>query len=782
MYQSHVYLEVRILFSSNKNVFTSNEKNNSFSIDNNVLQRVHTLSSALNCKWREKTFFEKQTSTANFPQDLGISGISLLVAENGHFDIEFHSRKKAIHIEEIRIEEDAGRLTHSEGKTRMDYTNAGMPSIRIKTSHNIELGEEAFLFLEGIKRLLQYLKLTEDVSVDSAIRCNAYVSLAKYPDSPSYYIKLRNLNSFNFARKAINSELSRQEDILVSGGKVASESRLWNERQNITEPYKSRQNVSKFEPLIINNEKVYFSSNLKFENVHKNELPEARAKRLAETYGFSKTRSSIICDEKQKADFFETCVSLGAKPTDTAHWMTSELQKLQKKGDNILKNITPEFFAFIIKLFSEKKISSSIAKQLLQEVAETGKNPEILLKENNLELITKDEDLIPVIQSVIKSNPKEVEKLKNGDMAPLEFLTGLVMKKTNKKAEPVRVKHLLKKELNINLIYIFSLGGTISANTRNDGAVAAANTDEAVLKSILSDYSGSTRYQIVSLGHLLSEEIEPSDWAVLIAEISNKINTGTANGIIVTHGTDTLSYTAALLFWLFSDSDVPIVLTASSKTPDTSDEAKNNLMLAMETATKEKSGVYVSFGEKILSPLNLKFINTSPTGFVNWNMKSPIFTKSGSLAQHFSGITDLDPFVLKQVLKEAADSMIVCKVYPGLKMDLYTSLIKEGISNFILELYETGTGSMRRTDYSLKSLLIKGRKNDCRFFCTSQQESPINFSQYSTSRRVWREGAVPMGRLTTESAVALYFATSLVADSQEEFDTFMESYAELYQS
>ena len=187
MYQSHVYLEVRILFSSNKNVFTSNEKNNSFSIDNNVLQRVHTLSSALNCKWREKTFFEKQTSTANFPQDLGISGISLLVAEDGHFDIEFHSRKKAIHIEEIRIEEDAGRLTHSEGKTRMDYTNAGMPSIRIKTSHNIELGEEAFLFLEGIKRLLQYLKLTEDVSVDSAIRCNAYVSLAKYPDLPSYY-------------------------------------------------------------------------------------------------------------------------------------------------------------------------------------------------------------------------------------------------------------------------------------------------------------------------------------------------------------------------------------------------------------------------------------------------------------------------------------------------------------------------------------------------------------------------------------------------------------------
>ena len=786
MYQSYVYLEVRILFSSKRNVFEKNDKPTSYSVEDKVLQNVHILSKALNCKWKEKAFFEKQLSNPAIPENLGLTGLSLLVAENGHFDIEFHSRKKAIHIEEIRIEEDAGRLTHSEGKTRMDYTNAGMPSIRIKTSHNIELGEEALLFLEGIKRLLQYLQLTDNISLDAAIRCNAYVSLSKYPDLPSYYVKLRNLNSFNFVRKAINSELSRQEDILVSGGKVISESRLWNERQNITEPYKSRQeNTSRqFEPLLFQDEKIYLKSNISFENFSKNELPEARCKRLAETYGFSKTRASIICDEKQQADFFETCVKLGGNPTDIAHWMTSELQKLQKKGDsgNILKKITPEYFVFIIKLFSEKKINSSIAKQILQSVAETGKNPEIILREKNLEIITKDEELIPIIDSIIKSNPKEVEKLKNGDMAPLEFLTGLVMKKTSQKADPQRVKTLLKNQLNINLIYILSLGGTISANTRKDGAVAPTSTDEAVLKSILADYSGKTRYQIVSLGHLLSEEIEPRDWAVLIAEISNKINTGTANGIIVTHGTDTLSYTAALLFWLFSDSGVPIVLTASSKTPDTSDEAKNNLMLAMEIASKEKNGVYVVFGEKILSPLNLKFVNTSLNGFENWNMKNPIFEKSGSLALQFAGFSDLDSFVLKQILKEAADSMIVCKVYPGLRAELYTSLIQEGVSHFILELYETGTGSMRGTDYSLKSLLLKGRKKDCRFYCTSQQESPINFSEYSTSRRVWREGAVPMGRLTTESVVALYFAISLVADTQEEFDTFMESYAELYQN
>jgi len=782
MYQSHVYLEVRILFSSSKNVFKNSIP---FSVDSNVLKKVHTLASALNCKWNEQPFLEKQISNQNLPSDLNLTGFSLSVAKNGYFDIEFHSRKKAIRIEEIRLEEDTGRLTHCDGKTKMDYSYAGMPSIRIKTTGNIELGEEALIFLEGIRRLLQYLQLTEDIPLDNAIRCNAYVALSKYPDLPNYYVKLRNLNSFNFVRKAINSELSRQEDILVSGKSVLSESRIWNERQNITEPYKSRQIIARqFEPLLQEGEKVFLDSNITENYFEKNELPEARAKRLSETYGFSKTRASIICDEKQRADFFEECVKLGGNPINVAHWMTSELQKLQKKDDstNILKKITPPYFAFIMKLFSEKKINSSIAKQLLQIVAETGKNPSLLLKEKKLELITKKEDLLPLINSVLQDNPKEVEKLKNGDMAPLEFLTGLAMKKTKGMADPTVVKQLLKEKLKINIVYILSLGGAISANTRKDGAVAANASDETVLKSLLTEVPEEIRYQIISLGHLLSEEIEPSDWAVLISEISNRINTGTANGIIVTHGTDTLSYTAALLFWLFSDSSVPIVLTASSKTPETSDEARKNLVLAMNTACNEKSGVYVAFGEKILSPLNLKFTNPSPDGFVNWNMCKPVFTKSGILASQFAGVSDLDSFVLKQVLKEAANSMIVCKVYPGLRAELYTSLIQEGVSHFILELYETGTGSMRGSDYSLKSLLLKGRKNNCSFYCTSQQESPINFSQYSTSRRVWREGAIPMGRLTTESVVALYFAASLVADTKEEFDTFMENYAELYKS
>ena len=73
MYQSHVYLEVRILFSSSKNVFKNSIP---FSVDSNVLKKVHTLASALNCKWNEQPFLEKQISNQNLPSDLNLTGFS----------------------------------------------------------------------------------------------------------------------------------------------------------------------------------------------------------------------------------------------------------------------------------------------------------------------------------------------------------------------------------------------------------------------------------------------------------------------------------------------------------------------------------------------------------------------------------------------------------------------------------------------------------------------------------------------------------------------------------
>ena len=683
--------------------------------------------------------------------------------------IAFHARAKNIKIEQIRIEED---LKHPGDLT--------VPSIRIITAPSFELGEEVQIFLEELRRLSQYLQLSEDGIKDSNIRCNAYVALALYPEKNTYFIKLRNLNSFNFARKAVNEELNRQENMLSAGEKVQSESRVWNEHKGCTEFYQERDKDK------IRFEKLENPQTFNIENAIKSisteinvELPEERRLRFKKQYGVSRLRAEFLCDYKDRADFFEKTVELGAKPLNTAHWMASELTRLlNKKNISISESkISEESFSFIIQKLDSGEMHSAAAKTLIRACFETGLPPEKLIKTLNISEIGTERELLPYVKKVIKENPSLCKTLKNGEMPPLEFLTGLVMKETKGKAVPQVVKALIKKELNISVIYVITTGGAISAIQHADGTITSG--DSTVIKEMAKKLEPDMPIQVISAGQYFSEELEPSNWAELICEISTRLNTGTANGIVITHGTYTLSYTAALLFWLFSGCGVPIVLTASSSLPSEGLEASENLKLALETAEKEKGGVFVAFGGKILSPLNLHF--DRPGSFCNWNLEKPIFTESGPIASQFVGTTELDKDVITRLMTEASQKMFMFRLYPGFRSDLFKNLLTyTKVHSVFLELYGLGSGNMKNSDFSLKPLLLLGNQKGVRFYCTSQQKISLDFSNYVTSHDVWREGAVPMGYLTTESAVSLYFACAICADSTAEFEELMENYASIY--
>jgi aspartyl-tRNA(Asn)/glutamyl-tRNA(Gln) amidotransferase subunit B len=281
------------------------------------------------------------------------------------------------------------------------------------------------------------------------------------------------------------------------------------------------------------------------------------------------------------------------------------------------------------------------------------------------------------------------------------------------------------------------------------------------------------RFESIQVGRLLSEEIVPADWAALIAVIAEKLNSGTANGIVVAHGTDTLSYTAPLLYWLFADAGAPIILAASSTPPGQSTEAARTMQKAVALALNKPHGVYVVHGGKVLSALNLKFerIGFGADQFRNWNTERPIFEGSSLL----TGPLEADQYVLSQLLEDAVNSICVIRIYPGLRSDYLVSLMDRGVKNFFLELYDTGTAGFREGPYSLKRAFTIGKRRGARFYCSSQQEGIVDFSGYTTSRELWRAGAVPMGGYTTETAVARFLAASIIADNDEELAELMES-------
>jgi aspartyl-tRNA(Asn)/glutamyl-tRNA(Gln) amidotransferase subunit B len=775
-----------------------------------AVRKACLLIRSLGCSIVREAAYERNLNTPPMPKGpdgkpaIALSCLSVRLGTEGGLDILFHRRRKRIRIAEVRLEEDAGRLTHSargssgQSETRIDYSSAGMPSLRIRTGADFELGEEAEIFLGELRRQIQYLGIIpgsalgppgKPLPLENMIRCNAYVAMVPYPETPEHFVKLRNLNSINFVGKAVNAEISRQEEILLGGGTVPAESRLWNETKNASESFQMRNGEERprfrredLPPFVPGTDILEDSGSLLTGSFFV-ELPEARRNRMMAEYGLTQHQAEFVCDEKSRADYFEKTVALGAPGREAARWMSSYIIKECKRlGLSMADSpLSPERFTAILAMLRDRRIHGSIAKQAIRAALEEDRDPEGIIRERGWEQVTDRDTIKASVEAVIQANPQEVRRIREGDARPIQFLTGLIMKETGGLAEPTLVKDILREELSVSLVYVLSLGGAISGRVGEDGAVETG--DEQVLRELLApptaenaaadDFADASRvrFESIQVGRILSEEISPSDWAVLVETIAEKLNSGTANGIVIAHGTDTLPYTAPLIYWLFADAAAPIVFAASSTPPGASSEARRTMKKAVSLALGKDKGVYVVHGGRVLSPLNLKFEHIGVDGFRNWNMKSPVFSGAPLLV----GPLEADRYVLAQLLETAVNAMCVIRIYPGIRADYLAALMDRGVKNFFLELYDTGTAGFREGPYSLKRAFALGKRRGVRFYCSSQQEGIVDFSGYVTSHELWRAGAVPMGACTTETAVARYLAASIIADSDEELARLMDS-------
>ena len=392
MYKTYIYLEVRVLLSAVPGVFLTEsessgkhdiltakaeflKRNNggakvlSVAVQPSVLHKAVSFVRAVGGTVEEKVFLEHLTGKVQEPpDDRNFTGFSVKVGHGGSLDIMFHQKPKKITFEEVRIEENAGHLVRSSGKNggkaHMDWTFAGCPSMRIRTSAVFELGEEAELFLNELYTTLSYLKLVTGDLDEGSIRCNAYVCISDESGlgegDLEGLVKLRNLNSFNFVRDAVNAELSRQEEILSAGGKITSESRLWIAESKMSQTWQNRESfVNQFkmvEPLV----QVMLIHQAGSGTSVPIELPSARRSRFMKQYGLSRLRARFLCSKKDIADYFEEAVQAGAEPLLTSHWMAGELMKLlnQKKSGINAGQLNAQRFASIMKMLGEGKIHS----------------------------------------------------------------------------------------------------------------------------------------------------------------------------------------------------------------------------------------------------------------------------------------------------------------------------------------------------------------------------------------------------------------------------------------
>lgn len=790
MYQSFIGLEIHVQLSTESKVFCNcrnrfgDEPNSNVcpvcmglpgslpSLNEEAMVKAYAVAQALNCTLAPECVFERKNYFyPDLPKNYQISQFEKPLGTNGYIDIEFRGKTKRIRIHECHLEEDAGKMIHAGDMSLLDYNRTGTPLLEIVTEPDLELAEEAEVLIQELRRIVRYLGVSDGNMEEGSMRADANVSINLQGKGLGNKVEVKNLNSSRFVRKSLAFEIDRQEEIMEKGGTIVQQTRLWNENRDQTEVMRTKENANDYryfpEPDL-----PPFRTDAAFLQQVANlqvELPLQRRARYREELGLNEAQADFVADERAMADFFDACVRSGADAVQTVTWLGSDVQKeLHRSGLPLEQSpLSVQRMTDLLAMLDSGRIHGKIAKQVLKVIFEEDADPEHIVTSRGWEQITDPKVIDGYVKQVVAENPQAVQEVSQGDSKPIKFLIGKVMQLSSGRAEPRLVQQQLEAALLVRSFDVLSFGGAISGRRRGDGFIESGDLSGLQARLTTTESTGAQlRFKEVSVATLLSEELNPEDWALLVHRIAECINNG-SGGIIIAHGTDTLSYTAALLHWFFGDTNIPIILVAAMSPLDEDERGLKDLQAAFSSAESGKAGVFVQVGSDTYPAYNLKFTNFEPgqgkRSFSTWNsdLIQRIHLEPSLQLSRGSALPEIDEFV--SIFEKVMAQTALVKVYPGMKSSFIKALIDQGVRQCILELYDSGTANLRQSPFSIRDALEYGKKSAVQFYCTSQQEGAVDFADYVTSHQLWKEGAIPMGLDSSESAFAKAVARGVIS-------------------
>ena len=278
-----------------------------------AIKMGHALNCTINrvCKQDRKNYFYP-----DLPKAYQISQAEVPLCENGYVDILVDGEERRIGITRIHIEEDAGKLLHSEkfdGCSLVDLNRCGVPLIEIVSEPDMRSSAEAKAYLETLKSILQYLDICDCKMEQGSIRCDVNVSVHKPGEPFGTRSEMKNVNSFSAAVRGIDYEVNRQIEILENGGTIEQETRRWDDAKGISVSMRSKEDAQDYryfpEPdlltIVVEQERV---NKLKEEVP---ELPNAKLLRYVKNFGLSQKDAAFIAESVELASLFDSCMAKG---------------------------------------------------------------------------------------------------------------------------------------------------------------------------------------------------------------------------------------------------------------------------------------------------------------------------------------------------------------------------------------------------------------------------------------------------------------------------------------
>ncbi|MCL4510050.1 MAG: Asp-tRNA(Asn)/Glu-tRNA(Gln) amidotransferase subunit GatB [Bacteroidetes bacterium] len=415
---------------------------------------------ATHCKIAPYSIFaRKNYFYPDLPKGFQISQFEEPICVGGHVEIEkSDGTKKRIGLVRIHMEEDAGKSIHDQdADTLVDLNRCGVPLLEIVSQPDIRSGEEAYLYLQQIKQIVTYLGVCDGNMEEGSLRCDANASL-RLRDTEKLGTKteIKNMNSFRNVERALEVEVERQYLILESGGRILQETLLYDAAGNAVRPMRSKEEANDYryfpEPDLV----PVTVGEAWIERVRsaQPELPMERRDRYMREFSLPKYDAEILTGDKEIADYYEGVVTnLKLKTKDafkqaSNYVMTDVLRVVNERLIKINEfSIPPQNLSRMIDLINEGTISTKIAKEIFEEMLQSGQNPDSIVEKKGLRQVSDESAIEKVVEEILQSNPDEVQRYLGGKDKLFGFFVGEIMKKTRGKANPKILNDLLKQKL-----------------------------------------------------------------------------------------------------------------------------------------------------------------------------------------------------------------------------------------------------------------------------------------------------------------------------------------------
>lgn len=416
-----------------------------------VVELAVTAGLMLNCEISRYTTFDKKNYYyPDLPCAYQITQLNHPICTNGCVTLKTSEGERDIHIKQIHMEEDAGKLVHAGKASFVDFNRTSVPLIEIVTQPDFRSAEEVLVYLNKLKSMFRSGGISE--CEEGAMRCDVNISVR--PEGSTEFgvrTEIKNMASFEAIEKAIKYEAQRHIDAIeFETEELVQETRRFDDASGKTFAMRNKETEADYRyfpdanlmPIIIDDEWLEQIKAAKPVEVDE----KADAYREA---GISEKEIDMLIHNHKVSKLLDDVVALGCGAKNAAGWILTDCAGVLRKQGKLLGDleITAEDLSTIIKMVDENKVNRGSGRKILTAVLEEGVDPVAYCKENELDSTVDVSTIETIMDRVISENAQAVQDYRNGKEKAKQAIFGACMRELKNTADTAVIKELLDRKL-----------------------------------------------------------------------------------------------------------------------------------------------------------------------------------------------------------------------------------------------------------------------------------------------------------------------------------------------